>query len=288
MPLTHSEYENLLAFKKRPDSFLSPKMLAKWIWTHRWEKYIVPSGKKIEDMERDSSWRVIWEVPWDWNVHDHQFHQAELVEKYGKHDIRSQALVTSGTLSNGALRRTEYFSIHVTALIHDLGEIDHGDVTYDEKHLAKHTVADEINATRTFIQQALLETHEDKKRGIERLLMNQYMIDADKAHRLHKLFKLYEKFSYLNGALFTFHKGIWVVAHSEYLVHNVLKNQIEPLLQAVNHWIPSAVLFLRERREVIDEMFDWVNRSWFRDKNEDYQRAFEKAQSLWNQYRQNV
>ncbi len=201
-------------------------------------------------------------------------------------------MISAGYLKARPLTKTEHYRLCVTALIHDVGEIEHGDVVYDDKHLASHTREDEAAATKRFVRRAVDERlsrpqnegnskadREDprRKRRITRELLSAYGIDHDKNHRLHALFKLYEKYSYLNGAISIYDEGRGSIAQSHYAVHNVLKNQIGPLVTAAKSEIPSAQAFLNERAEIITAMFAWVCHSRFRDENEANQRAFEQS-----------
>ncbi len=203
------------------------------------------------------------------------------------------------------LTQTEHYRLCVTALIHDVGEIEHGDVVYDDKHAASHTRADEAAATKRFVRRAVDERlsrtrneneeiskagREDlrRKRRITRELLSAYGIDHDSGHRLHGLFKLYEKYSYLNGAISIYDHGNGSIAQSHYGVHNVLKNQIGPLVAAARAGIPSALAFLEERAETVTAMFAWVCYSGFRDENDGNQKAFEEAKRTWSKYLETV
>ena len=286
----------LAILRDSPLDAFRPSSLEKGIPAHRWEKYVVPEGMRIDEMERDSRGRLLGEVPGDGNVFDHQIEQERLIGTYGIFDIESEALVNAGYVKLRPISRMDFFSLRVAALVHDLGEIEHGDVVFDDKHTAKHTAQDEIAATRKFVRKALDErasrrnredpseiTREDprRKRRLERNVMNSYAIDHDRSHRLHAIFKLYEKYSYISGAIAIYGEGKGTIAHPHYAVHNVLKNQIGALMAAEEAEIQSAVLFLLENGRTITDMFNWVVASGFRDENAQYQAAFERAEALW-------
>lgn len=199
-------------------------------------------------MLRDEEGRIVGEVPGDGNVFDHQIAQERLIAQYALFDIGSEKLVQTKLVGRRPLSKADYYKMRVTALIHDVGEIEFGDTVYDDKHSAKHTVADEIAATRKFVSRAIDERasrrnrpetdsrseREDprRKRRLVRNVMSAYAVDHDKTDRLYGAFKLYEKFSYVNGAINAYANESGAVAHPYLLVHNVFKNQIEFLVRA--------------------------------------------------------
>lgn len=174
---------------------------------HRWEKYVVPNGMSATDMERDTNGRLFGEVPGDGNVFDHQLAQERLVREYGELDIGSEALVRTGFAKVKPVSKTDFFRLRIAALVHDVAEIEHGDTVYDDKHTVTHTVRDEIESTRKFVRKSLEEIDPRRKRRLERSIMASYAIDHDKSHRLHGVFKLYEKYSYVSGAIAAYGEG---------------------------------------------------------------------------------
>lgn len=217
-------------------------------------------------------------------MYDHQLHQERLIRTYAPLDEGSPSVVTAGYVRGRPLDRRDVFVLRVCALVHDLAEIEHGDHVTDAKHLAKHTVADEIRSTRAFVRRALLESDPRRARRFERTTMRAYSVDYEKNHRLHPLFKLYEKYSYLEGAVSAYERGQEVVANAVWLVHNVFKNQIVALVAAARAGVPSAGAILRERASVIDEMFRWVAGSGHRDTDEN-EAAFVRAKHAWADFR---
>lgn len=174
---------------------------------HRWEKYVVPAGMTAEKMERGADGRLLGEVPGDGNVFDHQLVQEKLIREYGELDIGSEALVRTGFAKVKPVSKTDFFRLRIAALVHDVAEIEHGDTVYDDKHTVTHTVKDEIESTRKFVRKSLDEFDPRRKRRLERSVMASYAIDHDKSHRLHGVFKLYEKYSYVNGAIAAYGNG---------------------------------------------------------------------------------
>lgn len=175
---------------------------------HRWEKYVVPAGMTAEEMERGPDGRLLGEVPGDGNVFDHQLVQEKLIREYGELDIGSQALVRTGFAKVKPISKTDFYRLRIAALVHDVAEIEHGDTVYDDKHTVSHTVKDEIESTRKFVRKSLDEFDPRRKRRLERSVMASYAIDHDKSHRLHGAFKLYEKYSYVNGAIAAYGDGL--------------------------------------------------------------------------------
>jgi hypothetical protein len=188
-----------------------------------------------------------------------------------------------------------------------LGELTFGDYVGDVKHLATHTVEDEIRVTRSFVRKNLMEDDPRRARRFERVIMAGHSIDYDKSHRLYGLFKLYEKYSYLNGAIAAYDPKRFAWAYSAFrseeersafdnrkipestpvgqphwLVHNVFKNQIEALVRAADAGIPSTQAFLSARVEMVTEMFAWVGRSGFTDAKPENETAFESAKEVWS------
>ncbi len=179
------------------------------------------------------------------------------------------------------ISKTDFFRLRIAALVHDVAEIEHGDTVYDDKHAVSHTVKDEIESTRKFVRKSLDEFDPRRKRRLERSVMASYAIDHDKSHRLHGIFKLYEKYSYVDGAIAIYGNGKGTIAHPHWAVHNVFKNQIDVLVRAAEAGIPSAESFLRDRAETITAMFAWVCASGFKDRIEANQLAFEEAKRSW-------
>lgn len=258
------------------------------ISAHRWEKYVVPEGTTVQDMERGADGRLLREVPGDGNVYDHQLAQERLIREYGELDIGSETLVRTGFSKVKPVSKTDFFRLRIAALVHDVAEIEHGDTVYDDKHTATHTVRDEIESTRKFVRKSLDEFDPRRKRRLERSVMASYSIDHDKSHRLHGIFKLYEKYSYVNGAIAIYGNGEGSIAHPHWAVHNVFKNQIDVLVRAAEEGIPSSVAFLRDRMETITAMFAWVCASGFEDPVSANQAAFEEAKASWTRYLSNA
>lgn len=285
----------LSILRDSPLDAFRPGSLEEGIKAHRWGKFVTPPGKTVDDMPRGAQGRLIGEVPGDGNVFDHQLAQERLVRQYGVLDVGSEAVLRAGYVRLRPVSFADYSAVRVTALVHDLGEIDHGDTIHDDKHLSAHTVRDEIESTRKFVRKALDERlsrptnkgREDlrRKRRMERNVMSAYSIDHDKGHRLHGLFKLYEKYSYFSGAIAIYGEGRGTIAQSVAAVHNVLKNQTVPLVAAALAGVPSAKEFLHDRVEAVTAMFAWVSGSGFRDEeNPENDERFERAKKAWGEY----
>lgn len=282
----------LAVLKDSPVDVFAPGSLEKGIASHRWGKFVIPDGMTTGNMPRGADGRLLGEVPGDGNVFDHQLAQERLIARYGILDVGSDAILHSGYAKLRSISLSDFFKLRITALVHDLGEIEHGDVVFDDKHLAAHTTEDEVAATRKFVRKALDERtsrknaeggREDprRRRRLERGIMAAYAIDHNQSHRLHGVFKLYEKYSYISGAIAIYGNGIGTIAKSHAAVHNVFKNQISALVTAAQSGIPSAAAFLSERAETITAMFAWLCASGFHDGIEENQERLEEAKRVW-------
>lgn len=116
--------------------------------------------------------------------------------------------------------------------------------------------------------------------------MDCYTIDFDEQHRLYKMFKMYEKLSYISGtiqAIKTMDSEAQI-ARPAPLVHNVLKNQIIPLMNWYLLQIPSIVAFIDVHREDIDSLFLFVAESKFADENTENNKKFDEVHRFWSSF----
>lgn len=173
----------------------------------------------------------------------------------------------------------DHFQLRVAGLTHDLGETapEIGDTCYDKKHLVNHTKQEEFEAGASVI--ASVVKHPEQ----HRFAVDCYAIDFDEQHRLYKIFKMYEKLSYVSGAIHAVKTAgsEAQIARPAHLVHNVLKNQIATLIYWYSKNIPSIIAFIDEHRIEINNLFLFVVSSKFVDEHDENNKKFDEAQTLW-------
>jgi hypothetical protein len=243
----------------------------------RWDKYLF-DHEKISEIKSlikkwdysEQSWikfvwsknRVIGELTWDWNVFDHSLAQSRLIKKYWKYD-----------LDFWHLKLEDYNSLRILWLIHDIWELWVWDIVYDNK---SHDLFIEENE-KTHWEQMLKKIFIWDDSELEKLL-SIYSINFDKSHILNQMFKLYEKLSYIRWAICAFDNKDKIM-NPQWLIHNVLKNQIEPLYMNISY--PSVFNFLKDNCDNIELLFQYVDDSWFSDIIESNNAAYEKSKWLW-------
>ena len=221
-----------------------------------WEKYL------------DEKWKIQDWLLYDGNVFDHTKTQLSLVRYYGKVDV-----------SWWYILETEYITLKLLTLIHDIWEIGRWDVLYGEK-------TDSLEEWEHILWEKLLFSlfkewvlsYEEKK-----LLEKIYEINFDKEHPLYKIFTNYEKLSYMTGAISAYENPEKVNKPLE-LVYNVLWNQIKPLIERADV-VPSIRLFLEDKKDIISSMFDYIDQSGFQHNDEKRNKLYEEAKQFWHSYR---
>lgn len=248
------------------------------IGVYRWKDYTGELPSSVCSVSQKIS-RALGQVPGDGNVYDHQRHQARIIRNYGVFDIGHPSLLESGILGNLPLSHMEHFQLRVTGLVHDLGEThpNIGDVCSDKKHLARHSKEEEFQAGTSVIASII------KSPELYQSAIDCYALDFDEQHRLYKIFKMYEKLSYISGAIYTLQnaQGGKSIARPAHLMHNVLKNQMIPLMQWYLQDTPSVVAFINTHQEEINGLFSYVVSSKFSDEIEENNIKFKEAYDVW-------
>lgn len=222
-----------------------------------------------EKMAKVLRWaRYNTEVPGDGNVLSHSLWQYDLINKYWGNDLESMDLWITKNDINVLL---------LSALFHDVWEIEKWDTTHDHKWAS----AEEEQKAWIAILSNVFEWD-----NLDRVLAA-YNIDFDKSNKLHPLFKIYEKFSYINWAISAFNAR-WQESNKDqaiWLAHNVLKNQVMPLLSLYFVWRHQSVIdFITDYMETINKMASSIKDAWFKDpewaeNDEKFQEALQIAKS---------
>jgi len=212
----------------------------------------------------DETGRVVGGLPDDGNVYDHSKWQTAIIKKYWKLDVKWLYISES-----------EYIVLKILALIHDIGEIGLWDILYGDKSEDKEIIEQKLGEVLLFslFKGGVLSSSEEK------LLERIYEINFDKEHPLYKIFTNYEKLSYMQWAISAY-KNRKQINKPIALIHNVLGNQIKPLL---SRWlsVPAIESFLKFHSNDIDIMFDYVDNSWFQNDSEERNSMYEEAKELW-------
>ncbi len=220
-----------------------------------WKKYL------------NEKWLIKGALPNDGTVFEHTKNQTSLIRKYGRLDVKGWYILS-----------TEYITLKLLALIHDIWELAIWDILYDDKTQNKELVEHQLWEKLLFsLFKKWVLSFEDKK-----LLEKIYEINFDKEHPLYKIFTNYEKLSYITGAISAYTHN-HIINKPIPLVHNVLWNQIKPLLERIES--PAIVGFLKDNLEEIDGMFDYVDNSWFQDESEKRNKMYAEAKKLWQSYK---
>lgn len=88
-----------------------------------------------------------------------------------------------------------------------------------------------------------------------------YDVNFNDSHRLHSVFRLYEQYSYLNGAIVASQKPDAIV-EAPAMVQEVLRNTLPSVIEKKSQF-PSAAAFLKDNMSAINEMFGFVERDLY-------------------------
>ncbi|KKU07126.1 MAG: hypothetical protein UX10_C0015G0012 [Candidatus Magasanikbacteria bacterium GW2011_GWA2_45_39] len=141
----------------------------------------------------------------------------------------------------------------LAALIHDIGELEDGDVSYDEKQ-----ESDEAKEVESFLKNVNsffpgLSAHE-----IE-LIKSVYFEIAfakDKTKGEARYFNMIETAGYLNAALQEFESKSDSIDW-QWLCANILHNQGKKIVCLIEE-MPVTGAYLRQKKEVLKSMIDWA------------------------------
>lgn len=293
---------NTSIFKKLNKHNLA-EALAMGKMTPRWTNFLMPESMieflKNEELlfilhtilqtNTDDVWVLsrIWNMAKDNDVSSHSILQNSIVRNFWKFDLKEWII-----------NYEDYTILRILALIHDIWEIRMCEMKFaegkvipsliiqdDEDHKAwdiiredkKDWNIEEELEKQNWIKwlRKILEWFSEKE--IEKIL-EVYEINFDKNHRLHEIFKSYERISYLNGALIAMksisnEKPVFDVYK---LMYDVIRYQIPWLYNDRNN--PSVIAFILANWNEITMMFYLVERSWYKDKNIE---QFQKAKQIW-------
>lgn len=223
-----------------------------------WQPFLVDTGE------------INGELAGDGNVFSHQLAQAYVIARYAKHDVGREVV------PGYRLSQEDYLALQILGLCHDNGELAEGDVLYDAK----------AGGIDRRVEQAcgysVLESLDFPQEHIE-LVKWIYDIDFTQGHPLKSYFSLLEKLSYMRGALCAFY-GVQEktpVFRARGLMHNVLKNQMQPLLRAEQDGMRSVTRFLDDCSHDINAMFVYLDGLSYRTPHEADNRAYGEARAAW-------
>lgn len=201
----------------------------------RYERYFTGGGEKI----------------WDMDERGHAINTFKITRTLGQEELRS-----------GRLSQEEFDRLRVAALIHDLGEMETGDVSYELKK-----ESDEAAEEKSFndrLSSFFPGITEDEKTLVLNIY-HQITQNKDKTDKLAKFFNLVERIGYLSNAIEVFQKQPTNVDWP-WLAGNVMHHQGGHLLNYAKEY-ESANKFLTENKTVIREMLDWIDKHRAEAKN---------------------
>lgn len=237
-------------------------------------------------LAQNQVWEYVEEILWDWNVYTHQLHQADLIRQYWKYDINSdkfRQLWIDFVLNEKTLN-----VLYSLGLIHDLGEIKQWDVCKNWNH--KITEQDK-QAEKSEWLKILEQIFQTKSRALW-VLKDIYLIDFEESQNhpaeLKRIFELYEWFWYLRGMIFAYKQYFsWRkdITNFHYLLHNICSQVLYKFLQYERLWIESVKAFLRDNKQILDEILTLVVNSKFEDKNWLINSQFVQTLNMWTVYK---
>ncbi|MDD2871458.1 MAG: hypothetical protein PHS49_05700 [Candidatus Gracilibacteria bacterium] len=243
--------------------------------TESWSEYLDEDGK------------IKGRVVGDGDVYEHQLNQSRLISEFGQYDLLNIVPCTNNESNEGMVFDVkDYCYLQVLGLVHDAGELGNGDVLYDNK-VVNDIRAHEKQSGVEIINS--LNISEELKSSILEI----YDIDFDKNHYLKALFSYYEKMSYVTGAINTF-KLIGTdkeVMESRGLIHNVLKNQIIPMIEIAKGGVDSFRLrsmyqFLLANSDDITKMFKLINETNYKTGKIEDDNKLDLSNEEWQLFKQ--
>jgi 5'-deoxynucleotidase YfbR-like HD superfamily hydrolase len=199
----------------------------------RYERYFTGPGEKI----------------WDMDERGHAINTYKIVNGVGKDDLKA-----------GRLNQDEFDRLRIAALIHDLGEIEAGDVSYDEKKTTDET------AEKKSFEQKLTDYFpkitDDEKRLVLEIYHN-ITQNKDRTQKLAKYFNLIERLGYLSNGIEVFLKkpeGVdW-----QWMVGNILHNQGKHLVKYFEEF-ESAKKYFALHKQTLADMLKFAQETKTRD-----------------------
>lgn len=251
-------------------------LVENWDFTKEsWSKYLDEDGK------------IRWRVVWDGDVFEHQLWQSRLISEYSKYDLLN-IVPSSNNLESEWIVFTvkDYCCLQVLWLVHDAWELWNWDVLYDNKV---------VNDVRAHEKQSWVEIINSMNipDELKSSILEIYDIDFDKNHYLKALFSYYEKMSYVTWAINTFNL-VWTdkeIMESKWLIHNVLKNQIIPMIDIAKWWVDSFRLrsmhqFLLANADNITKMFEFISETNYKTWKIEDDNKMELAYEVWQLFKQ--
>lgn len=201
----------------------------------RYKRYFTAPGEKI----------------WDMDERGHAVNTYKIIRNLGREELRS-----------GRLSPEEFDRLRIAALIHDLGEMETGDVSYE---LKKET--DEAAEKKSFEEklESFFPNITKEEKNLILKIYHEITQNKDWTDKLAKFFNLVERIGYLSNAIEVFQKRPTNVDWP-WLAGNVMHHQGEHLLNYAKEY-ESAKKFLTENKTVIREMFDWIDKHRVEAKN---------------------
>lgn len=233
----------------------------------------------------DDEGQIRGRVPGDGNVLEHELAQSRIIADYWKFDLLNKLPQEQwGEVETGFLYIQSYIFLQLLWLNHDDGEIGEWDVIYDLKQKP-------ISRDTEYQSGIALINSLDISDELKAKVLGIYNIDFDTEHEHKPLFSLYEKMSYMNGAIQTFNT-IWTSTEIIYpysLIHNVLKNQICPMVHVAtgdntNTPLRSMQCYLSDNKNTISKMFKLLVDEDFKVPNENDNWNFKLANKTWLAY----
>lgn len=220
-------------------------------------------------------------VYWEWDTFNHQLFQERLIKKYWIEDIWSEVVAD---IIWKEFTKKDFYKLLILALTHDVWEMheDIWDVCKNWTAVAHYSADDEMSVWIEYLKEIFW-----KKAN---WVIDIYKIDFWKSstvenNNLNKLFKLYEKFSYLNWAFITYklRNTDKKVQETEYLIHNVIANNISTMVEYYKKWLPSYVKFVNDNFDLISEMIEYSIQTWYQEENEKNNEKFKKWVNDWKE-----
>ncbi|MDP2091342.1 MAG: hypothetical protein Q8K30_07140 [Candidatus Gracilibacteria bacterium] len=240
-----------------------------------WSKYLDEDGK------------IRGRVVGDGDVFEHQLGQSRLISEYSKYDLLNIVPSSNNLESEGIVFTVkDYCCLQVLGLVHDAGELGNGDVLYDNKV---------VNDVRAHEKQSGVEIINSMNipDELKSSILEIYDIDFDKNHYLKALFSYYEKMSYVTGAINTFNLvgTDKEIMESKGLIHNVLKNQIIPMIDIAKGGVDSFRLrsmhqFLLANADNITKMFEFISETNYKTGKIEDDNKMELAYEVWQLFKQ--
>ncbi|MFB6226384.1 MAG: HD domain-containing protein [Candidatus Paceibacteria bacterium] len=157
---------------------------------------------------------------------------------------------------NEELTEEERNKILITALIHDLGELETGDVSFDEKS------KEDVRAEKDHFREALDHYFPDpgfSKEDRRKLLdIFENIAHGDSEENLSEYFDMIEKLGYVTTALEEFERKPEKINWS-WICDNVFHHQVEGLAEYIEKY-PSAKKYLSQQKGKIKDVLSFLEK----------------------------